>query len=149
MTLVMSKGRINSGKGKVSEMKLFGGTISSLEQGLKYSVTKGKAISQNIANVDTPNYKAKQVSFKEVLANAQVTGLPAYKTNEKHLDFKQRNLEPGVFNQSNFRYRHDGNGVDMDKEQASLAENQIYYNALVDRVSGKFNTLQNVVKGGR
>lgn len=130
-------------------MKLFGGTISALEHGLNYSVTKGKAISQNIANVDTPNYKAKQVSFKEILANAQSTGLPAYKTNHKHLDFRQRNIEPGVFDVSNFRYRHDGNGVDMDKEQANLAENQIYYNALVDRINGKLNTLQNVVKGGR
>lgn len=130
-------------------MKLFGETISSLEHGLNYSVTKGKAISQNIANVDTPNYKAKKVNFKEMLANAQATGIPAYKTSQKHIDFRQRNVEPGVFNVSNFRYRHDGNGVDMDKEQADLAENQIYYNALVDRLNGKFNTLQNVVKGGR
>lgn len=37
----------------------------------------------------------------------------------------------------------------MDKEQADLAANQIYYNALVDRINGKFNTLQNVIKGGR
>lgn len=149
MTLVMSEWRRNSEKGKVSDMKLFGETIASLEQGLNYSATKGKAISQNIANVDTPNYKAKQVSFKEMLKNAQVNEVSAYKTSEKHLDFRQRNVEPGVIDVSNFRFRHDGNGVDMDMEQANLAENQIYYNALVDRLNGKFNTLQNVVKGGR
>src|SRR5690625_3687464 len=130
-------------------MKLFGQAISSLEQGLNYSATKGKVISQNIANVDTPNYKAKNVSFKDFLANAQVNELTAYKTERKHIDFPKRNIHPGVFEYSNFRYRHDGNGVDMDKEQADLAENQIYYNALVDRISGKFNTLQNVIKGGR
>ena len=48
-----------------------------------------------------------------------------------------------------YRYSHNGNGVDMDKEQANLATNQIYYNALVDRMNGKLNTLQNVIKGGR
>ena len=40
----------------------------AIERGLDYSATKGKAISQNIANIDTPNYKAKNVSFKEVFA---------------------------------------------------------------------------------
>ena len=44
-------------------MNIFGGTISQLERGLNFSALKGKAISQNIANVDTPNYKAKNVRF--------------------------------------------------------------------------------------
>lgn len=130
-------------------MKLFGTTISSLEKGLNYSVTKGKAIAQNVANVDTPNYKAKSVSFKDVFENAKHAEVSAYKTNEKHIDFRKNTRELGVYNITNFRYHHNGNGVDMDKEQADLAENQIYYNALVDRLNGKFNTLQSVVKGGR
>lgn len=134
---------------KVSNMKLFGETITSLERGLDFAATKSKTIAQNIANVDTPNYKAKQVSFEDVFAGAKAAELTAYKTNQKHIDFKGRNIQPGVFDVLNFRYRHDGNGVDMDKEQAELAENQIYYNALVDRLNGKFNTLQNVIKGGR
>lgn len=36
----------------------------------------------------------------------------------------------------------------MDQEMVKLAENQIYYNALVDRINGKFNTLKTVIKGG-
>lgn len=50
---------------------------------------------------------------------------------------------------SNTRYNHNGNGVDMDKEMADLATNQIYYNALTERINGKFNTLQSVIKGGK
>lgn len=130
-------------------MNLFGNTISSLERGLAYSTTKGQVISQNVANVDTPNYKAKGVNFKEVFANAKSTTMNAYKTDVKHIDFKAGTHQLGVYDYSNFRYRHDGNGVDMDKEQADLATNQIYYNALVDRLNGKFSTLQNVIKGGR
>lgn len=130
-------------------MKLFGTTISSLEKGLNYSVTKGKTISQNIANIDTPNYKTKQVRFEDVFTNAKSAELTAYKTNHKHMDFKHRESQTGVYDVNNFRYFHNGNGVDMDKEQADLAENQIYYNALVERLNGKFNTLQSVVKGGR
>ena len=130
-------------------MNIFGGTISDVEQGLSFSATKGKTISQNIANIDTPNYKAKNVSFKEVFADARENTLEAYRTNERHIGFKSNGTQPGVFNYSNLRYRNNGNGVDMDKEQADLAANQIYYNALVDRINGKFNTLQNVIRGGR
>ena len=130
-------------------MNLFGHAITSLERGLNYSATKGQVISQNVANVDTPNYKAKGVSFKEVFEDVQTDSLNAYKTDVKHIDFKGSSKQTGVYDYSNFRYRHDGNGVDMDKEQADLATNQIYYNALVDRLNGKFSTLQNVIKGGR
>lgn len=130
-------------------MNLFGQTITSLERGLNYSTTKGQTISQNIANVDTPRYKAKGVSFKEVFEGVKTNSVDAYKTDVRHIDFKASSEKAGVYDYSNFRYRHDGNGVDMDKEQADLAQNQIYYNALVDRLNGKFSSLQNVIKGGR
>jgi len=42
-----------------------------------------------------------------------------------------------------------GNAVDMDAEQTKLAENQIYYNALIERMNGKLNTLNTVIKGGK
>ena len=52
-------------------MNIYGSTISLLERGLDFSSSKGKAISQNIANIDTPNYKAKHVSFKQMMQDAQ------------------------------------------------------------------------------
>ena len=129
-------------------MNLFGKTVPTLEQGLSYSATKGKVISQNIANVDTPNYKVKSVSFKDVFTGAKASQLDTYRTNPRHMEFKVGDSQSGVYSHANFRYRHDGNGVDMDKEQADLASNQIYYNSLIDRLNGKFNTMKNVIKGG-
>ncbi|MFF5993308.1 flagellar basal body rod protein FlgB [Lysinibacillus sp. KU-BSD001] len=130
-------------------MDLFGGTISSLEKGLSYATLKNKTIAQNIANVDTPNYKAQDVSFKQMLTQAKQLGVNAYRTDTRHYEFKMEQSTPGVYTYENFRARHNGNGVNMDAEQASLAENQIYYNALIDRVSGKLSSLNNVIKGGR
>ncbi|SOB92979.1 flagellar basal-body rod protein FlgB [Ureibacillus xyleni] len=130
-------------------MNLFGGTISNLENGLNYASLKNKTIAQNIANVDTPNYKAKDVSFEKMLQEAKVNGLKANRTDIRHYDFTIQQSTPGVFSYENFKYRSNGNGVDMDAQQASLAENTIYYNALVDRISGKFNTLNTVIKGGK
>ena len=68
-------------------MNLFWHAISSLERGLNYSTTKGQVISQNVANVDTPNYKAKGVSFKEVFEDVKTAGLNAYKTDDKPYRF--------------------------------------------------------------
>lgn len=134
---------------EVNGLNLFGGTISSLEKGLSYATVRQKTIAQNIANVDTPNYKAKDVSFKKMLTEAQQTGLSAYRTDSRHYDFKMSEKTPGVFSYENLRYRQNGNGVDMDAEQAKMAENTIYYNALIDRVNGKLNTLNTVIKGGK
>lgn len=130
-------------------MNLFGGTISHLEYGLKYSTLKNKTIAQNIANVDTPNYKAKDVSFKKMLTEKQQESIEANKTDIRHYDFTIKKSTPGVYSYENYRYRHNGNGVDMDAQQADLAKNTIYYNALIDRINGKLNTLNTVVKGGR
>lgn len=130
-------------------MNLFGGTISSLENGLSYATLNHKTIANNIANVDTPNYKAKSVSFKDMLANEQQIAISAYRTDNRHYDFEMKQSTPGVSNLTNLRYRNNGNAVDMDAEQTKLAENQIYYNALIDRVNGKLNTLNTVIKGGK
>lgn len=131
-------------------MNLFGGTISSLENGLSYATLKQKTIANNIANVDTPNYKAQEVSFKKYLADAQVSkGIGAHRNDNRHYEFTINEPTPGIYRYENFRARPNGNGVNMDAEQASMAENQIYYNALIDRISGKFSSLNNVIKGGK
>lgn len=130
-------------------MDLFGGTISSLEKGLSYATLKNKAIAQNIANVDTPNYKAKEVSFRRIFEDVQKEPLTSNRTDARHFEFEVGQSTSDLYSYDNFRARPNGNGVNMDAEQASLAENQIYYNALIDRVSGKLSTLNNVIKGGR
>lgn len=133
----------------MSSLNLFGGTISKLESGLNYASLKNKTIAQNIANVDTPNYKAKNVSFEKMLADAKKSTISAARTDIRHYDFEITHSTPGVYSYENYNYRSNGNGIDMDAEQASLAENSIYYNALIERISSKFNSLNTVIKGGR
>lgn len=133
----------------MKNLDLFGGTISKLENGLSYATLKNKAITQNIANVDTPNYKTKEVSFKDVFSDAKKSSISAYRTDARHYDFSIEIGSSGVYSNENFRTRPNGNAVNMDAEQAKLAENTIYYNALIDRISSKFSTLNTVVKGGK
>lgn len=130
-------------------MKLFSNTVNVLEQGLSFSSLKGKAIAQNIANADTPNYKAQNISFKSYLNQNLNQGQEAYRTDKRHFAFSPRavNVNPSVRSQGN--YNSTGNSVDMDKEMSDLASNQIYYNALIERLNGNFRTLESVIKGGK
>lgn len=129
-------------------MKLFDQTVHSLENSLHYSTKKNKVISNNIANVDTPNYKAKNVDFKGVLQE-ESSKLQLKQTEQKHIPSTQNKHTNEVVTNANTMYNHNGNNVDVDKEMAELAENQIYYRSLVDRINSKFQTLQTVVRGGK
>lgn len=84
-----------------------------------------------------------------MLETEKEISISANRTDNRHYDFSIRQSTPGVNNMDGLRYRNNGNGVDMEAEQAKLAENQIYYNALIDRVNGKLNTLNTVIKGGK
>ncbi|MFB1049580.1 flagellar basal body rod protein FlgB [Paraliobacillus sp. JSM ZJ581] len=130
-------------------MSLFGESISALQSGLNYSTLKNQTIANNIANVDTENYKTKNVVFKDVLHKQLDTEFQAKRTHEKHLTFNRTKNQPfQVVASKNTQYNHNGNNVDIDKEMSELATNQLYYQALVDRLNGKFNSLQTVIRGG-
>jgi flagellar basal-body rod protein FlgB len=131
----------------VLQVKLFSNTITTLERGLDYASLNQKVISQNIANVDTPNYKAKEVEFKTVLNES--LQLDAKRTDPRHFAFKSAETHPAVKTRTAYQYNHNGNGVDLDKQMSEMAENQIYFNALSDRINGKFNSLKTVIRGGK
>jgi flagellar basal-body rod protein FlgB len=126
-------------------LKLFSNGFQTLEQALDYAALKQKVIAHNIANVDTPNFKAKEVQFRSEFQRA----LEAYRTDPRHFEFKGNINKFLVTTKSDLAYNHNRNNVDVDKEMSDLAANQIYYHALIERLNGKFNTLKTVIKGGK
>ncbi|QQZ07953.1 flagellar basal body rod protein FlgB [Heyndrickxia vini] len=130
-------------------MNLFSTTFNTLERALDYSSLKQKVIADNIANVDTPNYKPKEVSFKQVFDQQLNQPFEAIRTDSRHFEFQNMASDSLISTQQNIEYNENGNGVDVDKEMSDLATNQIYYDALSDRISGKFSTLQTVIRGGK
>lgn len=109
-----------------------------------------KTISQNIANVDTPNYNAKKTIFKHQLDQAiEGQRLNAYRTDGRHLEFgnQQASASASVVTRNNTMFNHNGNNVDIEHEMSEMAKNQIYYNAIIERVNGRFNSLNTVIRG--
>ncbi|ANB45962.1 MULTISPECIES: flagellar basal body rod protein FlgB [Bacillus] len=129
-------------------MDLFSGTIRNLENALGRADIKQKVLTNNIANIDTPNYKAKKVSFRNLL-DQETSNLEAVKTDYRHVDFTGSGDDYSIVSSSDTSYQQNGNNVDIDKEMTDLAENQINYQALVERMSGKFNSLKTVLTGGK
>ncbi|XYR62090.1 flagellar basal body rod protein FlgB [Bacillus amyloliquefaciens] len=126
----------------------FSGTIQNLENALGRADIKQKVLTNNIANIDTPNYKAKKVSFRNLL-DQETSNLEAVKTDYRHVDFTGSGDDYSIVSSSDTSYQQNGNNVDIDKEMTDLAENQINYQALVERMSGKFNSLKTVLTGGK
>lgn len=81
--------------------------------------------------------------------NQESSRLESVKTDYRHVDFSDTGSNGSIVANSNTAYQQNGNNVDIDKEMTDLAENQINYQALVERMSGKFNSLKTVLTGGK
>jgi flagellar basal-body rod protein FlgB len=123
--------------------------VNLLEKGLDASWLKNKVITNNIANVDTPQFKASHVEFESVFRNAldNDDGFRAKTTRPEHYDFSDisKDASPVVSQENNLTYRMDGNNVDIDYENLELAKNTIFYNELATQVSSEFRRLDTVI----
>jgi|SRR5690625_3977560 len=129
-------------------MRVFDQTMAVLENSLNYATTKNNTISNNIANIDTPNYKVQDVSFQSLLQEA-TNNLQLKNTNVRHFQKTIDSSSHHIKTKTGTAYNHNGNNVDIDKEMTDLAENQIFHRSLIDRMNGKFQTIKNVVRGGK
>ena len=131
-------------------MKIFPQSFQSLEQALTTASLKQRVHAANIANVDTANYKSKQVNFQTALTDAiNNQGIASFKTNANHIPFSSEtaSFSPQIKTNNATQFNSNGNNVDMDVEMAELAKNQLWYNAVTERVNGKFNSLRTVIDG--
>lgn len=120
---------------------LFGNTIDLLSNMLDFRAERHKVISSNIANIDTPGYKPSSLDFKENLDGIMNEG--------KTLEIKTthpRHMKAGSGKGSDFQVSQSGDKVDIDKEMADLAENNIMYNLDVEMLARKFRGINTVLK---
>lgn len=118
--------------------------INVLEKAADASWTRNSLISNNIANVDTPGYKRKDIHFEDYLLNAVSDG--------DSLDDDIANVDLDTLTATTYTdygtvsYRLDGNNVDIDTENAELAKNQIKYYTMLDSITQEFSRLKSVMK---
>lgn len=128
--------------------------INLLEKGLTWASMRQEALVNNIANVDTPGYKRKDVEFlsalKQEVQKKDKSNLFMKKTDERHIMTARKEKPFKNLHIQNTSYRNDSNNVDIDLEMAELAKTEFYYITLAQHISKKFASLNNVIeKGGK
>jgi len=120
--------------------------INVLDKAADAAWLRNEAISNNIANVDTPFYKRQDVSFETELQKA--LGNSKYVSMDekvKNVDLSRINPRPFT-DYAGYSYRLDKNNVDIDQENVYLAENQLRYQGLMTSIQSEFQNLKSVMK---
>jgi flagellar basal-body rod protein FlgB len=109
--------------------------LGALTRSLDGLAARQRAIAQNVANAETPNYRAKQVSFESSLKSALQSGNAA--------DMRQVQISTA---DSTDAANANGNNVQMDKESVALEETSLRYQMMTQAVSDRFKLLRTVMK---
>ena len=119
--------------------------INVLDKAADASWLREATITNNLANVDTPGFKRKDVDFEGVLKTE--LGRSKYVTQDQKVkDLHMNHLNATAYtDSSNFSYRLDGNNVDVDTEQVELASEQLRYTALTDSITHEISRFKSVL----
>ena len=118
--------------------------IDVLNKAAKASWKRNELLVNNLANVSTPGYKRKDIQFAPYLKSALIG--KGSLDNRVAKAARNGRIEPTVYtDNSSLSYRLDGNNVDIDTESAMFAENQIYYNAILESMTQEFSRIRTVL----
>jgi flagellar basal-body rod protein FlgB len=122
-------------------------TMRSLRVGLDGLSLRQQVISQNIANIDTPGYQAKQVNFEDAIRRAlsKQDQIPLRVTDSRQISSgKSEALGMNISNRPGGSFRTDQNNVDIDVELSDMSEAGIQYQALTQAASKKLLLLKTI-----
>ncbi len=104
----------------------------TLFENLSFRSERQKVISGNIANINTPNYKTKELVFNQELQKAN-DDLKLKTTHNKHIEFDLENQQtpgPHLVEVQNLLEQNDGNNVSLDKQITEMSKNTVIFSAL-------------------
>jgi flagellar basal-body rod protein FlgB len=134
--------------------KLFDRTIQSLGSSVNLREIRHNITLSNIANAETPGYKAKKVDFEDALSRAvQLQGVVESRSDDPdHFVLKNTRIEnvaASIYDNPEGNTSNDANSVDLEKEMSTLAKNSIMYKAAVQLINKKLANLKYSIREGR
>lgn len=136
---------------------IFNSTVDLLGKSIDLRAKSQNLIASNIANVETPNFVPKTLAFEEELQSAmksrpggqRSTAVP----HQRHIPVRGagtavRSVSGKVIETPARTPGKDGNAVELENEMGKLADNQIMFNASVQMLNKKFESLRTAIKGG-
>ena len=119
-----------------------------IKSGLSASAMRSRVSANNIANINTKNFKASYVSFEDTLKKS-VDYLELEATDERHFKIGSEEGRASVKKDTNSSMREDGNNVNIDSEMTNQAANALMYNALITQINNRLTDTRTVINGGR
>lgn len=118
--------------------------INRLAADLDNRVRRNEIIASNVANVDTPGYKAKDLKFDRVLAET-MDGISMKRTHGRHINEGSGTVRVNEIVESPNPGRPDGNNVNIDQELLNLTQNNVQYNVSVQLMSKKLRLIREAI----
>lgn len=118
------------------------------DEALMLRARRSTLLASNLANADTPGYKAKDIDFRDALKTSQSSMMQMQRTDSRHLSVGT----PGLHG-AEVKYRNpeqpslDGNTVDSQEEKARFMENAVRYQTTLSFLSSKVKGLKGAIKG--
>lgn len=135
------------GRLSVYQGVVYVGITSLMERALTGAWLRHEVLANNIANADTPGYKAARANFQDYLYDAMTPRVTLAITNPRHIATTRRDTITVTLDTSSVT--PDGNSVDIDKEMAELSANAYYYTALSRQLTAHFSLLRRAITEGR
>jgi len=108
-----------------------------MEEGLRYISENARVISQNISNIDTPNYKTKYLTFRGVLKD---------KMDQSQKYKKELHLSQSIFVDEVTKGQPDGNNVDYEQQAAMLKSNALRQDAVLNQIQAEFYMMKSAMQ---
>jgi flagellar basal-body rod protein FlgB len=130
-----------------ARMNLLNQALGVHEQALQVKSRRLEVLAQNIANADTPNYKARDIDFKAVLSTAQSQDTAMASTAPGHFDQGHSLNADGMRYRTPFNTAFDGNTVEMSVEQAQYGKAAADYQATLSFLESRVSSVRKALRG--
>jgi len=125
----------------------FDSALGIHQKALAFRSQRAEVLASNLANADTPGYKARDIDFKTALENVNSGSNGLSRTNAKHIQISTTVNSTDVLYRTPTQSSLDGNTVDGLREKSAFAENALRYQASLTFLDGKFKGMMAAIKG--
>ncbi|OAI12843.1 flagellar basal-body rod protein FlgB [Methylomonas lenta] len=125
----------------------FNNALGIHPQALALREKRSEILAANLANADTPDYKARDLDFKAALSQTMKSATTLERTREGHISNPQMVLGADLMYRNPQQASLDGNTVESHIEQAKYTENAVQYQASLRFINSKFSGLKSAIRG--
>lgn len=121
---------------------------NKLFEQLNFRGERQKVISSNIANINTPNYKTKELVFENELNKSTLNSLQMHTSNARHIPniSPTSNSNPKLVQVKNLEEQNDGNNVNIDTQMSEMSKNKILFDAIQSSIKRDSRLFRSVIE---